>query len=71
MDMHNADREMLGGRFFGNAAVIALARGVRAVALTLHDVFRLVGVNVFHVFTGDVLQSHTEDGVFSSVPLGR
>ena len=71
MYMHNAERDVLSGRFFGNTVVTALARGVKAVALTLHDVFRLVGINVFHVFTGDVLKSHTEDGVFSSVPLGR
>jgi hypothetical protein len=57
--------------FFGNKAVVGLARGVRAVALTLHSVFKLVGITFLGVFDGDVLYSQTLDGIFCYLPISR
>ena len=56
--------------FVGNSVAMALGRGVQAVALTLHDVLKLMGVTALQVFEGDVLFSKTtDDGIFYPMRL--
>jgi hypothetical protein len=69
--LQSARREEVSQVFFGNKAVVGLARGWRAVALTLHSVFKLVGITFLGVLDGDVLFAQTLDGVFCYLPISK